>query len=103
MRPSNSDQASAACAVICYGTRVDLKPILAVTVGIAIFRGIVSPMAARYVTWRNGPRVQVARRNWRGVYIPDLNVKRGERVFWLVYLGIVMVGLAVGWTIMVPA
>ena len=81
---------------------MDLKPILAVSVGIAVFRGIVSPLVARYLTWRDGPRVQAARRNWRGVYVPDLNVKRGERMFWLAYLGIVAVGVAVGWTIMVP-
>ena len=82
---------------------MDLKPILAVTIGIAVFRGIVSPLLARYLEWRNGPRVQVARRDWRGVYVPDLNVKRGERLFWLVYLGLVVLGLAIGWTVMVPA
>lgn len=82
---------------------VDLKPIIAVTVGIAIFRGIVSPLIARYLAWRDGPRESVARRNWRGVYVPDLTVKRGERMFWLAYLGFVIVAGAVGWTIMVPA
>lgn len=79
---------------------MDLKPILAVTVGIAIFRGVVSPLIVRYLAWRDGPRVPVARRNWRGVYVPDLNVKRGERIFWLAYLGIVVLGLSIGWTIM---
>ena len=82
--------------------RMDLKPILAVTVGVAIYRGIVSPMLARYFAWRDGPRVQTARRNWRGVYVPDLNVRRGERIFWLAYLGIIVLGLAIGWTVMVP-
>lgn len=84
-----------------YISAVDLKPILAATVGIAVFRGVVSPLLARYLAWRDGPRVQVARRNWRGVYVPDLNVTRGERVFWLAYLALVALGLAVGWTIMV--
>ncbi|NNG59796.1 hypothetical protein [Sphingomonas paucimobilis] len=82
---------------------MDLTPILATAVGIAAYRGIVSPAAVKYRTWRNGPRVQVARRNWRGVYVPDLGVKRGERLFWLAYAGIVVVAGAVGWTIMVPA
>lgn len=82
---------------------MDLKPILATTVGIALYRGVVSPLIERYLAWRNGPRVQVARRDWRGVYVPDLRVKRGERIVWLVYLGIVVLGLAIGWTIMVPA
>mgnify|MGYP003580468325 CR=1 FL=1 len=82
---------------------MDLKPIIAASVGIAIYRGIISPLIARYLGWRNGPRVQVARRNWRGVYIPDLNVKRGERAFWLAYLSMVALGLAIGWTIMVPS
>ncbi len=82
---------------------MDLKPILAVSVATAIYRGIVSPLIARYLAWRNGPRVQTARRNWRGVYVPDLTVKRGERIFWLAYLGLVVLGLAIGWTIMVPA
>lgn len=82
---------------------MDLKPILAVTVGIAIYRGIVSPLLARYLAWKRGPRVQVARRNWRGVYVPDLNVTRGERLFWLAYLGIVAVGSAALWTTMTGA
>jgi hypothetical protein len=80
---------------------VDLKPILAASVGIALYRGIVSPLLDRYIRWRNGPRIQVARRNWRGIYVPDLAVKRGERIFWLAYLAIVCLGLAIGWTIMV--
>lgn len=82
---------------------MDLKPILATTLGIAIFRGIVSPLLARYFAWRNGPREQVARRNWRGVYVPDLNVRRGERIFWLSVIGFVVLGSTVGWTVMVPA
>lgn len=79
---------------------MDLKPLLAVSVGIALFRGVVSPIIAKYLSWRNGSRIQVARKNWRGIYVPDLNVQRGERIFWLAYLAIVAVGLAVGWTIM---
>jgi hypothetical protein len=82
---------------------MDLKPIIATSLGIAIYRGIVSPLIDRYFKWRNGSRVQVARRNWRGVYVPDLSVKRGERLFWLAYLGIVLLGLFVNWTIMVPS
>lgn len=82
---------------------MDLKPILATAIGIALFRGVVSPLSARYLAWRDGPRLHVARRNWRGVYVPDLAVKRGERLLWLAYAGIVVVAGAVGWTIMVPA
>jgi hypothetical protein len=81
---------------------MDFRPILAASVGIALYRGVVSPSTERYLAWRNGPRIQVARRNWRGVYVPDLHVKRGERIFWLVYLGIVVLGLAIGWTVLVP-
>jgi len=80
---------------------VDLKPLLAATVGIAIYRAVVCPLLERYLNWRDGSRVPIARRNWRGVYVPDLTVKRGERIFWLAYLGIVGLGLAIGWTIMV--
>jgi len=79
---------------------VDLKPILAASVAIAIYRGIVSPLLDRYFAWRNGPRVQVARRNWLGVYVPDLSVRRGEQLFWLIYLGLVALGGAVAWTVM---
>jgi hypothetical protein len=91
---------------ICAGPRCgyvaaeDLKPIIAVSVGIAVFRGIVTPLLARYLAWRNGPRVQIARRDWRGVYVPDLNVERGERVFWPAYLRVVALGLAIGWRVM---
>jgi len=85
---------------IGYHLGVDLRPILAATIGVAIYRGILSPLIARYLGWRNGPRTQVARRNWRGIYVPDLNVKRGERIFWLAYLALVALGLAIGWTVM---
>ena len=85
---------------LLYGAAVDMTAILATALGIAAYRGVVSPVAKRYRTWRDGPRVQIARRNWRGVYVPDLNVKRGERLFWLAYLGIVAVGLAALWTTM---
>ncbi|WP_380789383.1 hypothetical protein [Sphingobium xenophagum] len=80
---------------------MDLKPIIAVSVGIAIYRGVVCPLLDRYRGWRCGSRVQVARRNWRGVYVPDLRVKRAEQMFWLIFLGIVAIGLAIGWTVMV--
>lgn len=82
---------------------MDLKPIIAVSVGIAVYRGIVAPIFQRYRGWRNSNRVQVARRNWRGVYVPDLRVKRAEQLFWLAYLAVVAVGLAVGWTVLVSA
>jgi hypothetical protein len=80
---------------------MDLKPIIATSLGIAIYRGIVSPLLDRYFTWRNGPRVQTARRNWRGIYVPDLYVKRSERLLWLAFLGIFVVGWTIGWTVMV--
>ena len=80
---------------------MDLKPIIAVSVGIALYRGVIAPLLQRYRGWRDGDRVQVARRDWRGIYIPDLRVKRAEQLFWLAYLALVVVGLAVGWTIMV--
>ena len=85
-----------------YIGEVNFITILAVSVGIAMYRGIVAPALDRYRTWKSGPRLLVARRNWRGIYVPDLTVKRGERIFWLCYLAIVVIGLAVGWTIMVP-
>lgn len=84
-----------------YIVGVNLRPVIATSIGIALFRGIVSPMMTRYLQWRNSSRVLVARRNWRGVYVPDLHVKRGERIFWMAWLAIVAVGAAVGWKIMV--
>lgn len=85
-----------------YTCAVIIAPILATSLGIEIYRGVVSPLIERYLAWRNGPRVQVARRNWRGVYVLDLNVKRGERLFWLFVLGFVALGWACIWTIMTP-
>lgn len=85
---------------LCNVGIMDLKPIIAVSVGIAVYRGIVCPLLDRYRGWRSGNRVQVARRNWRGVYVPDLRVKRAEQMFWLIFLGIVAIGLAIGWTVM---
>lgn len=82
---------------------MDLAPFFATAVGIAAYRGVISPLAAKYRTWRDGSRVHVARRDWRGVYVPDLGVKRGERLFWLAYAGFVVVAGAIGWTVMVPA
>jgi hypothetical protein len=86
-----------------YAENVDLQPILATAVGIAAYRAVASPLASRYRSWRDGPRVQVARRNWRGVYVPDLAIRRGERTLWLAVGGFVVVAGMVGWTIMVPA
>lgn len=86
---------------LLYNGGVDATPIIATALGIIAYRGIVSPLAGRYRTWRDSPRVQIARRNWRGVYVPDLGVKRGERLFWLAYGCIAVMAGAVGWTIMV--
>jgi hypothetical protein len=80
---------------------MDLKPILATSLGTAIYRGAVSPLIQRYLAWRNGTGVQIARRNWRGVYVPDVQVERGEWLFWLTVLAFVALGAAVDWTLMV--
>ena len=88
---------------IPYKPGVDLTPILATAAGIVAYRGVVSPAAAKYRAWRDGPRVQVARRNWRGVYVPDLGVKRGERLFWLAYAGFIVMAGAIGWTVLLTA
>jgi hypothetical protein len=85
-----------------YSVPVNLMPILATSVGIAIYHGLVSPLIGRYRGWRNGPRVQTARPNWRGVYVPDLTLKRTERMFWVCCIAFFVLGLAIAWTVMVP-
>ena len=80
---------------------MDLKPILATSIGIAIYHAVVAPLIERYIRWKKGPRVQVARRNWRGVYVPDLMIKRVDRLLWLSVICFIGLGFAIGWTIMV--
>jgi hypothetical protein len=80
---------------------VDLKPILATSIGIAIYHAVVAPLIERYLKWKKGPRVQIARRNWRGVYVPDLTIKRVERLLCMGLIGFIGLGFAIGWTIMV--
>lgn len=76
--------------------------ILASSLGIFIAAAFVMPAIDRYRAWKNGPREIVARRNWRGQYIPDLTFIRIERAFWsfwillygsgLVVLGVIFFG-----------
>jgi hypothetical protein len=68
---------------------MELMSIATLIAGVALFRGLVVPMLERYQAWKQGPRELVALRNWRGVYVPDLAVKRGERavaIAWVVFV-----------------
>lgn len=57
-----------------------LAPLLAA----ALTQVLMRPALTRYIAWKANPaRVQVARRNWRGHYVPDLMIKRCERAFWI--------------------
>lgn len=63
--------------------------IATIVAGVALYRGLVVPLLERYRTWKAGPRDIVARRSWRGTYVPDLAVKRGERavtIAWVVFV-----------------
>lgn len=80
---------------------MNLRSLIATAIGIAIYRAVGAPLIEKYRTWKAGPRQVVARRNWRGVYVPDLAIIRVERIVWLALLGFVALGAAVGWTIMV--
>lgn len=75
-----------------------LNSVIATSLGIAIYRGAVSPLLTRYHNWKVSGRVSIARRNWRGVYVPDLGIKRVERTFWLALTCFVVLGIAVTWT-----
>ena len=85
-----------------YGYWVNLAPIIATSIGIMLYRGVLVPALGKYRAWRDGPRIRTARRNWRGVYVPDLTIKRIERFGILLVLALFVCGAAVGWTIMVP-
>jgi hypothetical protein len=83
---------------------VNFAPIIAASIGIALYGGLIVPLRIRYRKWRDDPRrPKTAQRNWRGVYVPDLAIIRMQRLFWLAYVGFIVFGLWIGWMIMVPA
>lgn len=84
-----------------YGYWVNLAPIIATSIGIMLYRGVLVPALGKYRAWRDGPRVRTARRNWRGVYVPDLIIKRIERLCIAFVVGVILFGVAVSWTVMV--
>ena len=84
-----------------YCEGVDLTPIIVTSISIALYRGVAAPSISKYRAWRDGPRVRTARRNWRGVYVPDLTIKRIERLCVALVVGVVLFGVAVCWTVMV--
>lgn len=84
-----------------YGYWVNLAPIIATSIGIMLYRGVLVPALGKYRAWRDGPRVRTARRNWRGVYVPDLTIKRIERLCIAFVVGVILFGVAVSWTVMV--
>lgn len=66
--------------------------------GIAAFltQGFFRPALKRYETWKADPnRVQVAGRDWRGRYIPDLRIKRAERAAWVLLVLLAAAGVLV--------
>ncbi len=85
-----------------YSKSVNIASIVATSIGIALFRALVEPALRNYRTWKIGPRTRVARRNWRGLYVPDLMIIRTERVLWFAIIVLIVTGMAVGWTVMVP-
>lgn len=61
--------------------------ILASALSIFILNAFVFPIWNHYREWKHGPREIVARRNWRGHYVPDLTIIRFERALkWSVVL-----------------
>lgn len=90
---------------IKVATLGDMDPAVrhALVIGAAalITTAIIRPAHARYRTWKNDPnRVQVAQRDWRGNYVPDLSIKRVERGLWLAAATIFALGCAIGWTVL---
>lgn len=68
--------------------------------GIALANAIGFPVANRYIAWKRDPsRERVARRNWRGYYVPDLSILRTERALWIVLIGLFLFGLVCIFTI----
>lgn len=68
-----------------------------IVLGLSAFiaEGFVRPTLRRYSAWKNDPnRVQVAGRDWRGRYVPDLKIKRIERALWIALGVIIVLGIA---------
>ena len=68
---------------------------LGAVVALAAFgRGlVVDPLLERYHRWRDDPnRIKTARRNWRGVYVPDLALKRVKAAIFIAWLLVPLLG-----------
>lgn len=78
-----------------------LPPAVTNAIGIFIAVAFVTPLLNRYQAWKHDPqRERVYRRNWRGVFVPDLIIIRTERGLWTAFALFVMLGLAINWVIM---
>jgi hypothetical protein len=63
---------------------MDLQTPIVLGIAALATEGFIRPGLARYGAWKKDPhRIQVASRDWRGRYVPDLKIKRIERSAWL--------------------
>ncbi len=73
---------------------------LSTAVGIFFCTAFVFPMEKRYKEWKASDREIIARRNWRGQYVPDLTLIRCERALKWSVISLFLLGLVALYGIM---
>lgn len=75
--------------------------IIATSLGIFLAAFIGLPLMDQYSAWKADPaREKIARRNWRGVYVPDLRIIRVERALKAFGALFLMAGMAINFIVM---
>lgn len=71
-----------------------LRSAISTGLGIFLASAVVLPAWDKYKAWKNDPlREKVARRNWRGQWVPDLGLIRMERAIKGTFFAIVIFGV----------
>ena len=68
--------------------------------GVFIATAVLLPLDRRYRAWKASRSELTLKRDARGNLVPDLTVKRAERAVLVAAAVLIIVGLAVGFTVM---
>lgn len=69
---------------------------------IALAHSVYYPAERRYKAWKASRPEIIMYRDWRGRLVPDLRVKRMEQAAIGLLVGVIIFGIAVGLTVMLP-
>lgn len=74
---------------------------LTIALGMFFAAAFLFPAKQAYVEWKKSRTEVTARKNWRGVYVPDLAIKRAERAGALAFVMLFLIGFGLMMLIMV--